>query len=366
MKRVHILTFHNALNYGAVLQCIALYKTISQITECDVINYHSPKIDEVYKVFSFKRSLKNNVKGILLVLKTRCKKKKFNNFLNDYVNLTKRYFNFNELKNEHWDEKDIFCCGSDQVWNLDLTNSDEIYFLSFAPKNTTKMSYAASIGKELSDSEKPFFYMKLKEFDFISVREESAKNKFHEIGIECIQYIDPVYLLNKNELEKMSIEIPEEQQPFVLVYLLQKSEKFMKKALDYSKTENKRLIVITAIEFKKFSNVTYIDKCGPREFIRYFIKADIIFTNSFHGISLSIILNKTFFFEYLAVKFKTNSRLHDIITFFNLEILDSDRYDAIPKVISIDFNEVNNKIKKEQDRSIKYLKEAFEHRSISK
>ena len=164
----------------------------------------------------------------------------------------------------------------------------------------------------------------------------------------------------------MSIEIPEEQQPFVLVYLLQKSEKFMKKALDYSKTENKRLIVITAIEFKKFSNVTYIDKCGPREFIRYFIKADIIFTNSFHGISLSIILNKTFFFEYLAVKFKTNSRLHDIITFFNLEILDSDRYDAIPKVISIDFNEVNNKIKKEQDRSIKYLKEAFEHRSISK
>ncbi|MBS5242609.1 MAG: hypothetical protein KHZ57_25405, partial [Hungatella hathewayi] len=74
MKRVHILTFHNALNYGAVLQCIALYKTISQITECDVINYHSPKIDEVYKVFSFKRSLKNNVKGILLVLKTRWNK----------------------------------------------------------------------------------------------------------------------------------------------------------------------------------------------------------------------------------------------------------------------------------------------------
>ena len=65
MKRVHVLTFHRALNYGAILQCYSLYKTISQICECDVIDYRACCIENRYKVFVPGKSLKGIVKALL-------------------------------------------------------------------------------------------------------------------------------------------------------------------------------------------------------------------------------------------------------------------------------------------------------------
>lgn len=133
----------------------------------------------------------------------------------------------------------------------------------------------------------------------------------------------------------------------------------MQKAINYSKAEKKRLVVITAIELHKIPGVIYIEKCGPREFIRYFMKADTIFTNSFHGISFSIILNKIFFFEYLESKHKTNSRLKDIIAYFGLEVLDSSEYEIIPTDVKINFSEINMLIKTEKEKSLDYLKKVI-------
>ena len=40
MKKVGIVTFHRALNYGAVLQSYALQKTVSSLgAECEIVDY---------------------------------------------------------------------------------------------------------------------------------------------------------------------------------------------------------------------------------------------------------------------------------------------------------------------------------------
>ena len=50
-----ILTFHRALNYGAVLQTFALSRAVCSLgAECKVIDYRSEPLEDTYKVFNFK------------------------------------------------------------------------------------------------------------------------------------------------------------------------------------------------------------------------------------------------------------------------------------------------------------------------
>ena len=49
-KRVGILTFHRANNYGAALQCYALQETVKGLGHnVEIINYKQPYIEKVYK-----------------------------------------------------------------------------------------------------------------------------------------------------------------------------------------------------------------------------------------------------------------------------------------------------------------------------
>ena len=67
MKRIGILTFHRAINYGACLQAYALKKYIKdQGNECDIIDYHCPAIEDFYnRVFLWEDSFKTKIKKFL-------------------------------------------------------------------------------------------------------------------------------------------------------------------------------------------------------------------------------------------------------------------------------------------------------------
>lgn len=50
---------------------------------------------------------------------------------------------------------DVYCVGSDQVWNPRCYTNLSPYFVSFAPEGKKKISYASSFGvKELPESAK--------------------------------------------------------------------------------------------------------------------------------------------------------------------------------------------------------------------
>lgn len=71
-------------------------------------------------------------------------------------------------------EDDIFIAGSDQIWNPAWT--EDAYFLNFVPDYNGKIAYAASIGtNSVSQAYLEHIVPLLNRFDFISVREESAK-----------------------------------------------------------------------------------------------------------------------------------------------------------------------------------------------
>ena len=356
-KKMHILTFHNAINYGAVLQCYALYKTINKNYECDVINYTSASVSDRYKIFGKnclkKKELKDTLKKIIGYSNNKKKEKKFKLFREKYIKFSKNY-SIEDIQKETWNENDYFIVGSDQVWNLSLIRNDYTYFLDFLDgKCNNRYSYAASFGTSVTDNDIKKSRKYLEKFKKISVREKSAKEILDKNNLECENNVDPVFLLSKDEWKNIAKK-NEEEKKYILIYLLQGSDVFLKKAIKYAE-ENNLKVVILSTGLKRKYNAEYIAACSPEEFLGYFINAETVFTNSFHGISFSILFNKKFYYELQKNGSKTNSRLMNIISLFNLESQNSELYDSITQLSNINYENVNHIIGVERDKSIKYL-----------
>ena len=353
MRNIYILTFQNALNFGAVFQCTALYRTVSRIGNCSVLDYRCRKIEDSYRLFSVKYPLRKNIYGMLAAPVIWKKRALFDEYLEKNIRRSKTYRNPDELKKEKWNAEDVFICGSDQIWNTELTGFDKTYFLDFA-KNNKKISFAASTGKHIDKNEVAFFRDMLADFNAISVREKTLKNELEAIGVACRQLLDPVYLMSRTEWLEISSPVDIQEGSFVLIFLLQKSQKLLEAAVRYAKERGLIPLVITNMARNRIKGVKYITKCSPSQFLSYLDKADSVFTNSFHGISLSIIFNKNFYFEYLGNEHKTNSRIQDIIEFFGLQRQNITRSDYST---SIGYSQINLQIQAEREKAIGFLHE---------
>lgn len=72
-------------------------------------------------------------------------KKAFDYFIDKELPLTDSFYSLEELKNNLIDF-DIYCTGSDQVWNNYYThNFDGAYFLDFVLDDKAKIAFAASL-----------------------------------------------------------------------------------------------------------------------------------------------------------------------------------------------------------------------------
>ena len=93
---------------------------------------------------------------------------------------------------------------------------------------------------------------------------------------------------------------------------------------------------------------------GPDEWLGYIKNAEYIFTNSFHGFSLSLNYNKQVWVALTAGS--RNSRILDL----------AKRYGVMDRVINngfncspINYDNVNTKIEADRIHSLKFLEEVF-------
>ena len=73
MKKIGLLTFHRAINYGACLQAYALKNYIEDLgSKCEIIDYHCSEIEDFYnKIFLKEDSIKTKIKKIFTCNKYR-------------------------------------------------------------------------------------------------------------------------------------------------------------------------------------------------------------------------------------------------------------------------------------------------------
>ena len=152
MKKINIITFHRAHNYGAVLQAFALQnKLMSKNYDVEEIDYTRKNLLNSYKIFkpirkNIPKWIKENFNSLRNYKYKKMRYLTFNNFINKYIKSTSIKYNEKSIiKNPP--VSDIYITGSDQVWNIGIvTELSDIYTLNFGNKNVRRISYAASVG----------------------------------------------------------------------------------------------------------------------------------------------------------------------------------------------------------------------------
>lgn len=317
--KVGIVTFHHALNYGAVLQAYALQQYLNSLgIDSDVIDYRSPYMEYFYKPIKANpiRDAKMFARELLYYRCNKKKRERFDSFLKSHIKLSKVVKNQQELKQMN-SEYDFFIAGSDQVWNLKWSGFDKTYFLNFADKHK-KYSYAASFGFEkIPDGQEQEYRELLSQFQTISVRENTGKEIVKDLlNREAEVSVDPTCLIDKEKWENICV-YPDEQ-GYVLVYLLDKSEELVSFAKKIA-SERKTKIIYISDALRKEYDFDYRGFLSPTEFIGLFAYAGYVVTNSFHGLMFSVIFEKEFCIQYQKKEGAPNSRLIDFIQDYQLE-----------------------------------------------
>lgn len=350
---IGIITYHRAINYGAILQTYALqnYLTNHFDRETYVIDYLSKKIDSDY---STKYTMKSIVKKFLVGRYEDITKKKFESFMMNNLVLSKS-FDADTISNVS-NLYDVYFTGSDQVWNYKGNNFDSNYFLNFVSDINKRNSYAASIGMSSIPQEyNSFYYENLKKMNMISVREKSAKRIIDEFNLnKTVQVVvDPTLLLNKNDWFKLIKDKIEKQtkQEYILIYSFSLSDSLYKLAIDLSKKTGLPIYSITNSP-KNWRGIKKITGVGPLDFLSLFFNAKYILTNSFHGTAFAINFNKVFWVDLsTSVNKAVTSRITDLLEELNIK----ERSNLVPDNLIIDYNLVNSKLELMREKSNHFL-----------
>lgn len=364
MKKIGILTFHRAVNYGAVLQAYSLVTCLQELgCDVEIIDYRNKKIESTYYsiVKTIPRSniyyiLKSTISNVLNFHIQRKRNIEFKNFIQEYCKMSKHHYTKKTIYQANA-LYDLFLVGSDQVWNLPCIDGDKTYFLDFADERRKKYSYAASFGKidSIKEDYKSYFAL-LGDFFSISVREVDGKNFIQNNIKERVRVdIDPVFLLSDKKW--LALEIKPDIRDYILVYSVDFPSGVISYARNLARAWNKQLVIVTLRNNKVRLLGSEIDRscCSPREFIGLIDHSNLVVTNSFHGVALSIVFNTNF----IVVRNSKssfgldNSRLDNILNTFNLV----NRYsDQVNPQESIDFVQVENKLNELKEHSMDYLR----------
>lgn len=319
-SKVGVLTFVWSRNYGAILQAWALQAVISSLGfDCELINFRRNHDRRFRQILSFLREgqVVRSAKEFLIELLNWRKHSRFNAFRRAEMRLSPRTcLNCGDLQTLS-DQYDVMICGSDQVWNTELTqDAHTSYLLDFpANEHMLRIAYAASIGKESIDSSMlETFSRCLKRFDAISIREKSASDLIKSLACRDISAVlDPSLLLTMEEWTNLSAEV-RLPTPYLLVYSFG-SPPALRQLVD-TVAEERGLNVVTFHKRRHYRReVARIPSAGPREFLGAFSKANFVITNSFHGTAFSIVFKK----QFLSVATNNkSSRLRDLLDALDL------------------------------------------------
>ena len=355
--KIGILTFHRAINFGAVLQCYALYRTLSDMGhDVEVIDYRPVYIEKYRKLLYWKNykklGLLKKIKNLIFLPLTYRNKKKsaqvFDAFLNKHINTSKIVKDANDISSY-----DVIFFGSDQRWNPRICEGyDPLYYGQF-PKGKTKfVSYAASLGtpQNLNKEQWDKIFLLLKSFDAISVRETKLTEYLQSGGIEAQSVLDPTLLASKDIFERI-VEKPRET-GYVLLYMLEEYSNAIEFAKNIAKQKNLKLIRVRAQASqsirKRNSNEVIPNSVG--EFLGYFKYADYVVNISFHGTAFSVIFNKNFY----TLKSRNFERAYGLLDSLGLlsRFVSSDET-VLPS--HINYSKTNIKVTMMRESSINFI-----------
>ena len=257
--------------------------------------------------------------------------------------------------------------GSDQVWRPLYSPCITNYFLDFLSTDdkVKKVAYAASFGVddwEFTEEETIVCRDLLKSFDGVSVREDSAVDlcaKYLDRE-DALHVLDPTMLLEKEDyIHLVEKENEPKSEGNLFCYVLDKSE-------EKDKIINAIAGEINAAPFtrmpkcpKTYENLkNRLEDCvfpTVTSWLRAFMDADMVVTDSFHGCVFSIIFNKPFW--VIGNKGRGMARFNSLLSLYGLQnrLINSD-CKPIDINAPIDWARINAVKKEWQEKSVDFIK----------
>ena len=361
--KIGILTFHNALNFGATLQAYALCEYLKcGGHQAEIINYLNPKTKKEIGLF-YSRTDEGISDRLLRYcnLPARLKSiKSYRRFFNENMTLSGNIISTAEELSLLCEKYDKIIVGSDQIFNYNGTGEDFNFYLDFLRDNNKKTAYAPSFGLKEVDGE---HYDRVKrcllDFNSLSAREQSGVEIIKKLtGTDVPLVCDPTFLLDKNQWCKIAAK-PKISKPYILIYSFG-SRHLDRYAEQLAKQKNAISVNINrAIPcFGKGRKNIY--GISPAEFLGLILNADHIVTCSFHGMVLSIVFEKDFTLyknEYPSAE-NTNLRFDSLAETLSLQ----DRIKCLgapPCTEPIDYKSVNKAVSAWRKQSTAYIKSAL-------
>lgn len=294
MKTVAISTFNNSpQNYGALFQACALSRFIRKL------GYRPLNVtveNRNHATVSSKTAMKIRIKKLATLphkRKMRLRRKKLYAFAAE-TQTQVLYHNERELQ-ENPPAADVYLSGSDQVWNP--VNIHRDFFLTYAPGNAKRISYAASMGNEnIPDSNREEFTRYIRTFNAISVREDTMKpviGQFTDLPVHV--HADPVFLMNREEwgeLEKPYGGFSFDQ--YIFVYAVQWNSDWNRELAALKKRTGLPAVAVNMGNLHRTCADRILYDVSPNEFLSLLSGAEYVVTSSFHGTAMSIIYHKKF------------------------------------------------------------------------
>ncbi|XAG79804.1 polysaccharide pyruvyl transferase family protein [bacterium 19NY03SH02] len=324
--KIAILTqpLHN--NYGGLLQAFALQKHLkNQGHEVLTVDFSLDPKPRFFRLKTIIRSIIHKyvllrpIKNIIPLSKEQTRRigQHTNRFTAEHVCTTQKVHSIKEFDYIKQYNFDAYVVGSDQVWRPAYSPGMSVFFLSFLSKEdkVKRIAYAASFGVDNCDEFRTEDLAKyaplLRSFDAIGVREESAVSLcLKYFGASAEHVVDPTLLLDKETYSQL---VEQDDIPVsdgnLMVYVLDESN------------EKEKIINAVACErgLKPFTVMPEKNGVYPpvTQWLRGFMDAEYVVTDSFHGVVFSIIFNKPFI--AIGNHGRGLTRFTSVLKLFNLE-----------------------------------------------
>lgn len=281
---IALVGFWYGCNYGSLLNGYAIYNIFKSLGK-NVLMVQKPKVME-------------NDPEITTGHNTNFVKKYYDS---EDISPSLPYEQLSELN----DWCDCFCAGSDQIWNHNLSFRENFY-LPFVEAGKKLISVATSFGHAEDRTpleRRKFVQTYLERYHAISVREQFdldiLKNNY---GLRGNLVFEPVFCIDKNIYTELARESKfDETSPYLLAYILDPTLEKREAISYYQKQLGIKVIVIVDGDLKKLKRNSEIlhsfeilSNVGAEDFIKVFMNAQYVITDSFHGSAFSIIFRKSF------------------------------------------------------------------------
>lgn len=379
--KVGIVTYwRGTSNYGQIVQHWALQIALKKMGHTPFLIRFYPGynhgllkrwlklsgiVDDIRAIIAFKNGDNRGLKKLL-----HDKKRAFHLFRNANLNVSKhKYYRLADLQ-ANPPKADAYITGSDQVWSQLLSDKEnEVYFLNFGDTNVRRIAYAPSFSMdEYPKDLVTKLQSNLSRFNSISCREYSGVDICKKAGfLKAQKVLDPTFLICKEDYEKLikKVSVKGRMRSFVFIYSLNIASSHEIRWNELRGTLKDYSYIVTPSD-GYFAGDELFDKDvvysygSIQDWLADIYNSSLVVTPSFHGVALSIILEKDFVYTPLeGYCAKGNNRIIDLLIDLKLtdRILTNERTykDIINK--PIDWEIVNNILSELRKSSVKFLVE---------